>query len=349
MLFSYLVPVYNVKNYIRTCLDSILAQQGAAFEVVLLDDGSTDGSGAICDEYARKFPDIVRVIHKPNEGLLMTRRRGFAEARGDWFLCVDSDDYIMPDHLQTVVDAIQKYDCDMVMFDYESVYPDGHTEPSGIDIAEVQLFEGEAKQELYARRLLKNKYNNMWSKALHRDTVDLETDYSVYGVRNMCEDAIQSYALYTRAQKIVYLPQALYAYRRNIASISANRSPDYWYSIRVGFELGWKYLALWAMPEDMSHAYATRCISFYCEYLGWILLDARMERSERSAALKAAFTQNEAFTYSAATYRRKLLATNYLKLRDPILVRSILRGKSFGAAKLVFRIERVLFALLGKR
>lgn len=342
MLFSYLIPVYNVKNYIRTCLDSVLSQQGAEYEVVLLDDGSTDGSAEICDEYARRYPGIVRVIHKPNEGLLLTRRRGFAEARGDWFLCVDSDDYVRPDHLQTIADAVRKYDCDMVMFDYESVYPDGHTEPSGIDLSQVQLFSGEEKQALYARKLLKNKYHNMWSRALRADAVDLEGDYSVYGVKNMCEDAIQCCELYTRARKILFLPQPLYVYRRNIASISANRTRDYWYALRVSYELGWKYAALWEVPEEVCRAYAARCISFYCEYLGWILLDSGMDREEQDALLDAAFARNDACHHAAATYRPEHLATTYLKLRNPLIVRSMRNGRPSGIVKLLYRAEKCL-------
>ena len=152
MLISFLVPVYNVENYIEKCINSILSQKGADFEIVLLDDGSTDNSGEICDAYAKEYPDIVRVIHKENEGLLLTRRRGFKEAKGDYVACVDSDDYISSDYLQTVVMALEEYNCDMLMFDYESFYPDGHTEPSGIDVKEVQIYEGEDKKEIYKRR-----------------------------------------------------------------------------------------------------------------------------------------------------------------------------------------------------
>lgn len=349
MLISYLIPVYNVKNYIRTCLDSVLAQRGADFEVVLLDDGSTDGSGAICDEYARKYPEIVRVIHKENEGLFMTRRRGFAEAKGDWFVCVDSDDYVSADHLQTIVDAIGKYDCDMVMFDYESVYPDAHAEPSGIDIREPRLFTGADKQELYARRLLKNKYNNMWSRALRRDIVDFETDYSVYGVRNMCEDAIQVYELYTRAQKIIFLPQPLYAYRRNIASISANVTMDYWHAIQVSYELGWKYAERWAVPEETARAYAARCVSFYCDFLSWLLMDSGIEKSAQRSVFDAVIAKNESFACAAGKYKKEFLATKYLKLRNPLIIGSILRKKSCDVARLIFRGERAVFSLLGKR
>lgn len=342
MLISYLVPVYNVEMYIRQCLDSILCQQGADFEVVLLDDGSTDGSGDICDEYARAYPGTVRVIHKENEGLLATRRRGFLEAKGDWFVCVDSDDYILENHLQTIVDTIQEHDCDMVMFDYQSFYPDGHTEPSGIPFHSVKVFKGAGKQEIYEKRLLKNKYNNMWSKAIKRSVMDFDTDYGAMGVKNMCEDAIQSYELFTRAERIVFVPQVLYAYRRSIASISANMGPDYWQAMRVSFELGWKYLRLWDMPEAVSRAYGTRCISFYCDLLSWLVCKAPMEEIRRRELFARVFLENEAYALAAEQYQGKYFATAYLKLRNPLVVGSIRVFRSWAVAKGILWLERIL-------
>lgn len=341
MLISYLVPVYNVEPYIRRCLDSILAQNGADFEVVLLDDGSTDDSGVICDEYARMHPDIVRVIHKENEGLLATRRRGFLEAKGDWFICVDSDDYVLENHLQTIVDTIEAYDCDMVMFDYKSFYPDGRTESSGIDISCVRIWEGVEKQDIYKRRLLKNKYNNMWSKAIHRSVLDFETDYSLLGVRNMCEDAIQSYELYTRARKIVYIPEAIYAYRRSIASITSHINSDYWHAVRVCADLGWNYVQLWNVPEDVVQAYGARCVSDYCDFLCWLLMKSDLDENSRKKIFREAFLENEWFNLAVRRYQKKYLATGYLKLRNPLIVGSVRLFRSWMAASVILWVENV--------
>lgn len=342
MLISYLVPVYNVEKYIRQCLDSILSQRGADFEVVLLDDGSTDSSGTVCDEYARLYPEIVRVIHKENEGLLATRRRGFLEARGDWFVCVDSDDYILENHLQTIADTVAAYDCDMVMFDYESFYPDGHTEPSGIDLNGVRIWEGEGKQEIYKKRLLKNKYNNMWSRAIHRSVLDFDTDYDAFGVRNMCEDAIQSCELYTRARKIVYVPQPLYAYRRSIASITSRITMDYWQAVLVSTELGWKYVTLWEVPEDVAQAYGARCVSDYCDFLTWLLIKSGLDENQRQAVFREKILENQMFRLAVKQYSPKYLATKYLKLRNPLIVASIGATRSCGVAKAILRAEKTL-------
>ena len=97
-LISVIVPVYNVKTLLPRCINSLLSQKFTDYELLLIDDGSTDGSGDICDEYGKK-DSRIKVIHKQNEGVSKTRNRGIDEARGEWITFVDSDDYITPDYL----------------------------------------------------------------------------------------------------------------------------------------------------------------------------------------------------------------------------------------------------------
>ncbi len=107
-LISVIVPVYNVEGYLRRCVDSILAQTYENLEILLVDDGATDSSGAICDEYASKDPR-VRVIHKENGGLSSARNAGIDEARGDYLAFVDSDDWIEPETYAYLLGLIRKY------------------------------------------------------------------------------------------------------------------------------------------------------------------------------------------------------------------------------------------------
>ena len=94
--FSIIVPVYNVEKYLTKCIDSILEQTFSDFEVILVDDGSTDNCGIICDQYVEK-DDRIQVIHKKNEGLVCARKTGISKASGQYILNVDSDDYISLD------------------------------------------------------------------------------------------------------------------------------------------------------------------------------------------------------------------------------------------------------------
>ena len=100
---SVIVPVYNTEKYLRRCIDSILSQTFTDFELLLIDDGSKDSSGAICDEYAAK-DNRVRVFHKENGGVSSARNLGLDNATGEWIAFVDSDDYVLPSYLATYVE-----------------------------------------------------------------------------------------------------------------------------------------------------------------------------------------------------------------------------------------------------
>ena len=101
-LISVIVPVYNVEKYINRCIESVLAQTYRNFELILVDDGSPDNCGAICDDYASKDRRI-RVIHKENGGVSSARNAGLDSAGGDYILFVDSDDYITPEHIELLI------------------------------------------------------------------------------------------------------------------------------------------------------------------------------------------------------------------------------------------------------
>lgn len=113
-LFSIIVPVYKTEQYLHQCVDSILSQTFPDFQLILVDDGSPDGSGAICDEYAR-CDSRVTVIHKENGGQGSARKAAVAECRGAYIVCVDSDDYIAPDHLARFAEAIEAYGPDVML------------------------------------------------------------------------------------------------------------------------------------------------------------------------------------------------------------------------------------------
>ena len=121
---SVVIPVYNVEKYLRKCVESVIAQTYKDFNVILVDDGSTDNSGKICDELAYT-DNRIRVIHQENKGLGGARNTGIMECNTEYIFFLDSDDYINPKLIEKCVNAAEKNDCDMVLFDGISVYPDG--------------------------------------------------------------------------------------------------------------------------------------------------------------------------------------------------------------------------------
>ena len=124
-LLSIIVPVYNTATYLPACLDSILSQGFTDFEVLLVDDGSSDGSEAICDRYA-EADSRVRVFHQENGGVSSARNLGLSQAKGEWIYFVDSDDEMLPDGLQTLVDCISD-DVDIVMGGILEVEENGYS------------------------------------------------------------------------------------------------------------------------------------------------------------------------------------------------------------------------------
>ena len=121
MKISVIVPVYNTAQFLPRCIESILSQSFTDFELLLIDDGSTDGSGKICDAYAEK-DNRIRVFHKENGGVSSARNLGLDNARGEWVTFVDSDDYVSPVILEKCLESVNGYD--MVVFNYQNVEGD---------------------------------------------------------------------------------------------------------------------------------------------------------------------------------------------------------------------------------
>lgn len=125
---SIVIPVYNVEKHIERCLDSVLAQTYKNISVIIIDDGSTDSSGAICDSYAEK-EERIRVFHTENRGLCNARNAGLDKIKGDYVIFVDSDDYLAPDTIEFLLDRLHKYDADISAGGYDCVDEEGNSTP----------------------------------------------------------------------------------------------------------------------------------------------------------------------------------------------------------------------------
>lgn len=229
MKFSILVPVYNVEKYLEQCVESLLDQTfDGKYEIILVNDGSTDSSGRICDKYAQSHPERVRVIHKKNEGLVSARQTGIEIANGEYTLFVDSDDFVENHLLETVNDCIKRNsNPDMVIYSFK-YYSNGKTAERKSTLAVNEtIFENVSKKEVYEALISTSFITSLWSKALK--TIILKndpTDYSQYYNKNMAEDWFRSIHLLTEAESIVYINKHLYNYRANEQSISRSLSPE---------------------------------------------------------------------------------------------------------------------------
>ena len=151
MLISVIVPIYNVEKYLRQCLDSILHQTYKKIEVIMVDDGSPDSCGAICDEYAAKYSNFI-VIHKENAGLGMARNTGLEYANGEYVMFLDSDDYIDADLIKKLYSAIEKYGVDICKSGFQIVGDDGTVQSKRC--YKDEIFEGNKAATEFLPRLL---------------------------------------------------------------------------------------------------------------------------------------------------------------------------------------------------
>lgn len=126
MLLSIIVPVYNTEKYLRECLDSIIKQTCDSIEIILINDGSTDGSGMIMQEYKQKYPDLIRVINQENHGIGYTRNKGIGLANGKYITFIDSDDTIENDYCERMCEKAEAESLDMVVCDFYEVDEKSH-------------------------------------------------------------------------------------------------------------------------------------------------------------------------------------------------------------------------------
>ncbi len=248
-LLSIVVPVYNTKKYINQCLDSIVNQYNGEFELIIVDDGSTDECPLICDIYADKY-DFIRVIHKENGGLLMARRTGIKEAQGDYIAHVDSDDYLLDGAIKTICDGIKESCCDMLFFDY--IYGADSVKPERVIRVreENKNTAYQDKDAIFEQFLLKGNLNAMWMKVTKRAKVDCDTDYSEYRSVANGEDVLQSFALIDRSSSFLYIPKPLYYYRRDNVSMSKVYATKDYYSFRMVNEVMLKYAQKWNFSKE---------------------------------------------------------------------------------------------------
>ncbi|MCF0190319.1 MAG: glycosyltransferase family 2 protein [Marinilabiliaceae bacterium] len=202
---SVIIPVYNVAFYLRRCLDSLLCQTYTDFELLLVDDGSDDGSGAICDEYASRDARI-RVVHKENGGASSARNVAIDIAEGSYIVFVDADDAVVPDYLKIMLEDAQRYDADVAITDFRMVYGDKLSAEKGDKRGrERKLTPAEAIEKmLYQDGIKSNPFAKLFRRALF--------DEIRYREGILFEDLEILPRLFEKARVVVYNPVVTYYY-----------------------------------------------------------------------------------------------------------------------------------------
>lgn len=250
MKLSVIVPCYNIRGQLGRCLDSILSQTCGDFEVLVVDDGSTDGSGELCDEYAARDARI-RVIHQENAGLGPARNTGIDAARGEIFAFIDGDDWILPTMFEKMVGAMERADAQMAVCRYRQTADAEDSfriadagEPTGEavhrDAGDPRILSrDEALRALVEEDERTLVQNAAWNK-LYRSELFADADGRErlrYPARRY-EDIVITAKLIARCERVAYIDEALYAYvtdrqdsimnRSRLADLLAEQIPAYW-------------------------------------------------------------------------------------------------------------------------
>ena len=235
-LLSVIVPVYKTEQYLPQCLDSLVAQTLQDLELILIDDGSPDNCGQICDSYAAKYPHI-RVIHQKNSGQTASRCAGLAVAQGKYIAFSDSDDWVEPDMYQKMVDVAQQQDADMVFTGFIREY-ENRSEPYA-DPVESGLYTEDTLQALLCRAPFDIPSQQqglspaLWNKLLRKDLA-ADVFFSADDRIRFGEDALCVYGALMKAKRVVVAgDQKGYHYRIWENSVTQAYNPKFFHDLFI--------------------------------------------------------------------------------------------------------------------
>lgn len=269
MDISVIIPVYNVDQYLKRCINSVLHQENVSFEIILVDDGSTDSSGKICDEYATKYAE-VSCIHIPNAGPSTAKNIGYDAAKGIYVAFIDSDDEIKPNMFCLMLQSGYQHNADIVCCNYIQVDEKGnysHTEHTG---QEYVLNQDEALKAI----LIKDKiFSQCWTKIYKRQTMQENGVMNIEGLKTE-EDFIYNIQAFACSKTICIVDKPLYIYTHRSTSLSK----DY-YRDHISQYIDNRILRL-ELVDNIIHErfphlqeYSTyHCIFYYNELIGRICL-----------------------------------------------------------------------------
>lgn len=218
-LISIIIPVYNVRPYLKEALDSCLAQTYRGLEIILIDDGSTDGSGQICDEYARQ--DLrFKVIHQANAGVSAARNAGLDVMMGRYVMFLDADDVYLPEAVSKLAGALVREQADIALCKFQRCYTKGRMEPLSdktnpevLPPIEAGVYDRIQSMRAIAER--KRINHAVWNKIYRRELFD---QYR-FPEEHASEDLYATYTLFSRIERAVVIDDVLYLYRMRDGSL----------------------------------------------------------------------------------------------------------------------------------
>lgn len=224
---SIICPVYKAEKYLQRCLDSIQQQTLSDWECILVDDGSPDNSGAICDEYAAQDPRF-KVIHQENGGVALARQTGVDAATGEYLIHADPDDYVELNMLEEMESEIERQGVDVLLADFF------RDKANGSIVLDRQTFKGSTCKELVDDILFQRLHGSLWNKIVKRSCYITAAPQFFSGI-NYCEDVLIWVQMSRCNVSVGYLPKAYYHYVSTECSITNRMN-------LAGYEMRKRYL-----------------------------------------------------------------------------------------------------------
>lgn len=217
---SVIIPVYNAEKYLHKCVDSVINQTLDDIEIILVDDGSTDNSPVICDDYERKH-DNIKVFHKENGGLSSARNMGMDKATGEYIGFVDSDDYIAPEMYEKLYHASKKLGCDMAICNYQVV-----KDSNMLSIGKIEFPENRRVNQNEVRTLMQTSNKRgflwfVWKSIYKRDLLQQNGVRFIEG--NIIEDTPFNMEAMLCSEGIVFFNEPLYYYEQTDNSLMRSK------------------------------------------------------------------------------------------------------------------------------
>ncbi len=333
-LLSILIPVYNAERFIRPLLENLLRQVDERCEIILLNDGSTDHSLSICEEFQRENRGSIRLITRENRGAVKSRRDLLEASDGEWIWIIDSDDNVTADAVSSLMSILETTDCDMILFDMFFKLCGQMFGKNQLPYDDNTVFTGDNKHLLYVK-LVEGTINNLWNKVFRRSTVDFEKDYTpFYDVRNG-EDCLQVLPILTAAKKILYMKKALYIYEiGNPDSVTHTFSEKMYTSLLKVWKEQRTYVILWGLWEEYSRLYYTKCANSACRLLSFYVLSELIADRDIQAFFDKVLS-DDVFGESIRLCKTTLSQKNYM------LIKALKKGNIKSACRIINFTDKI--------
>lgn len=278
MDISVIIPIYNVEQYLARCIDSVLRQESVSMEIILVDDGSTDSSGKICDDYVSKNQNI-KCLHIKNSGPSTAKNVGYDLALGNYVAFIDSDDEIKQDMFSVMLKSGYQHDADIVCCNYIQIDEKGHISHTKHTGKEYVLTQDEALKAI----LIKDKiYSQCWTKIYKRETMQKNNIRNTEGLKTE-EDFIYNIQAFACSKTVCIVDKPLYIYSHRSKSLSKDYYRNH-ISQYIDNRIFRLELVDSIIRERFPHLqeYSTyHCIFYYNELIGKICLFPHLYRDPR--------------------------------------------------------------------